>query len=1172
WKTLSPSETIQWDSTALSWTRFATPNDWELSDFYNNGNKFYWFRFTVTESSNINISSIWLEFPNPFDGFPGILTVTSSGNNYYYDSTANPFGSLTLKIGASSSGHALANQYGPNWNQTNFQMGYFSSAGPKSNGVPGVDVVAPGFYVYSVAPLARSLQGGDSGPGDFTEYGGDGTYSFVRWAGTSASTPAAAGVAAIAYQAYMNEHQGEYVNPNTIKQILKSTATNLYYPSNIQGTGLINASSAVEFIQNPDTSKYFLTGSNITFEDQLKSSGWLATLGDFFWYYVYSNRDPYANLIDFPVTLESLLSYPHYDVDLSTKSVTKGDIVTTQVAIMNNGTGEVGVSAHNANMTDFDSNTVVIDNNDVFLGMTGDYQINISIAELNGWNSDFIEIKVENLDVIDNATFFVWQDFDGDGHLEMANYTMPETNGKGELARVQYASTRENRTFGILKVGNPARFNTSTQIPFIVLRGNPNLVDVYSSNWASGMIFEVSMRSYDLYSDWSSVVTTSPWKTENGVSVWNVSLDTNGSQAGFHFGYLNFTDLSTGHTQWMPISLKVAYGEIDQSDPTTNVEANPTLIGDYTLSRAGEKSEITFRDGSMVWVPFTVDESKTNGEQVLVIRVTQLSAGDANFGYVLHYDETPNSFDSSWFPILVSPNITGQIQGKNVNWQYIPWESVGFGSDTFISRFGYFRFGFNADPPVVRYKLGLFSNEMEDELDVRLEMYWLPRMPALDARITGNAPFFEYCQVSESNLCFYGTQIFYGPDAELNITTLCNFCDPNLPTPSVLFDKVDPFTEITTGSFDYGFNPDISIDWWEKRKFEAGDLVEFTVGPTEPVTDFNLWLFTPSTLELFNLTRLGSLPLNDTGLIFQSDFFFDFATELIGETGSFVAEESGEYWFGIDNYGFASTDWIVFTRVSRGQITNYQTSSIVINTHTDPEFGLDVEATYDSLTDTYDKVTSLVVGAHTPTNLGSGLYSSDINIDNLVAPFAFLGESSTSLNGTEINRELGSVIIDWEGVDLNGDNAVFLVVQVGPNPDEVYANIFNSNSASWDFSDENIYSDGWWTFFIWVDDSVDPSNIIDGKNYGGTGIPATFRVFLHTSTTIKTTVTELGNETIGPNLLEMLGFTALGAIGGVAVISLGAVTYLRRVEIGNKMSDVRVKVKEQLEKRRSREE
>ncbi|MHA2033180.1 MAG: hypothetical protein ACW99Q_27745, partial [Candidatus Kariarchaeaceae archaeon] len=670
------------------------------------------------------------------------------------------------------------------------------------------------------------------------------------------------------------------------------------------------------------------------------------------------------------------------------KSVTKGDTVTTQVAIMNNGTGDVSVSAHTATLSDSYSKNVIIDNNDIFMGMTGDYQVNISIADMGGWDSDFIEIKVANLDVIDNATLFVWQDFDGDGHLEMANYTSPESNGQGELARVQYASTRDNRIFGSMKIGNPARFNTSSLIPFIVLRGNPNLVDIYSSNWASGMLFEISVRTYDLYTDWSSVVTTSPWKTENGVSTWNVSLDTSGLQAGFHLGYLNFTDLDTGHTQWMPVSLKVAHGEIDQSDPETNPDANPTHIGDYTLSRAGHTTEISFRDGSMVWVPFTVDESKTKGDQVLVIRVTQLSPGNANFGYVLHYDETPEAFDASWFPILVAPNITGQIQGKNVNWQYIQWESAGFGSDTFISRRGYLRFGLTLDNPLVKYKLGLFSTDMDDELDLRMEMYWLPHMPILDTEITGNSPFFEYCQVSESNLCFYETDIFYGPNAELNLTSVCNFCDPNLPAPSVLFDQIDPITEVTTGSFDFGFDPNISIDYWEKRKFEAGDLVEFTVGPTAAVTNINLWLFTPSTIELFNLTELTTLPITDTGLIFHSDFFFDFATGSIGEVGSFVAKESGEYWFGIDNYGNALPDWIVFTRISRGQITNYQTSSVVINTQTNSQFGIDVEATYDTLTDSYDKVTSLVVGAHTPTNLDSGLYSLDLNIDNLVAPFS----------------------------------------------------------------------------------------------------------------------------------------------------------------------------------------
>ena len=60
--------------------------------------------------------------------------------------------------------------------------------------------------------------------------------------------------------------------------------------------------------------------------------------------------------------------------------------------------------------------------------------------------------------------------------------------------------------------------------------------------------------------------------------------------------------------------------------------------------------------------------------------------------------------------------------------------------------------------------------------------------------------------------------------------------------------------------------------------------------------------------------------------------------------------------------------------------------------------------------------------------------------------------------------------------------------------------------------------------------------------------------------------------TLGPSLLESLGYTAIGAIVGVAALSLGAVAYLRRFEIRSKYLDVRENVRERIEERRSKKE
>ena len=91
--------------------------------------------------NGVNVTQIILEINNPTFGYPGMLTVFSAGNSGYFQTTGSAMGTLTLKVGASSSSHHYSNQYGSNYQ--NYQMAFFSSAGPKSFGFPAVDLAAP---------------------------------------------------------------------------------------------------------------------------------------------------------------------------------------------------------------------------------------------------------------------------------------------------------------------------------------------------------------------------------------------------------------------------------------------------------------------------------------------------------------------------------------------------------------------------------------------------------------------------------------------------------------------------------------------------------------------------------------------------------------------------------------------------------------------------------------------------------------------------------------------------------------------------------------------------------------------------------------------------------------------------------------------------------------------
>jgi hypothetical protein len=116
----------------------------------------------------------------------------------------------------------------------------FSSSGFSQKNARMLDVVAPGDSGWSLCSVNQAMfqECGDltneSGPSPIEEFGG-----------TSESSPLTAGVAALVIQAYRSTHRGADPSPAIVKQIIKSSATDLGAPAVTQGAGLINALAAV---------------------------------------------------------------------------------------------------------------------------------------------------------------------------------------------------------------------------------------------------------------------------------------------------------------------------------------------------------------------------------------------------------------------------------------------------------------------------------------------------------------------------------------------------------------------------------------------------------------------------------------------------------------------------------------------------------------------------------------------------------------------------------------------------------------------------------------------------------------------------------------------------------------------------------------------------------------
>lgn len=172
----------------------------------------------------------------------GTTVVASSGDAGYGNTEDSPASDpAVISVGASTTYRVMAQTrrsipgFTGTWQDDNISA--VSSGGVAQHGRVD-DLVAPGDENWALCTADPKLYIGCK------NYRGEPAPLQV-FGGTSEAAPLVAGAAALVIQAYADSHGGAKANPALVKQILTSTATDEYDPSDRQGAGLLDALAAV---------------------------------------------------------------------------------------------------------------------------------------------------------------------------------------------------------------------------------------------------------------------------------------------------------------------------------------------------------------------------------------------------------------------------------------------------------------------------------------------------------------------------------------------------------------------------------------------------------------------------------------------------------------------------------------------------------------------------------------------------------------------------------------------------------------------------------------------------------------------------------------------------------------------------------------------------------------
>jgi len=237
------------------------------------------------------------------ESYAGTLFLVSSGNSGpdYMTNGAPDSAFSVISVGGTIVTHAYNDLYEDGQLQLN-QQAWFSSNGPSFTGNVKPDIIAPSVFGRSPTPFTNTWLEIDD--------------SSSWWSGTSLACPITAGGVALVLEALKSENGAGWYDPQVLKDIVLSTASDIGVDGFIQGNGLLDIDAAIYAVENGG---YAYQSDSFANYADIINDGWEFWIPDWNPFEVWFDES-----LDTPVGLESSSIFfgnvyrsGSYDVDLT---------------------------------------------------------------------------------------------------------------------------------------------------------------------------------------------------------------------------------------------------------------------------------------------------------------------------------------------------------------------------------------------------------------------------------------------------------------------------------------------------------------------------------------------------------------------------------------------------------------------------------------------------------------------------------------------------------------------------------------------------------------------------------------------------------------------------------------------------------------------------------------